>query len=787
MVRRHGWQLPAHGYQVVAITVFFLLATAFYVFLAPFLGNAALEIAAVAVYSSVALVVFLLYVRCTAINPADPGISSSKWNFVPKEEKGPLADSSLVITSGHSGTGHSPGVSTSGKSPSIVQHPNQTLNTNAGRRLDGVKLSSYFLGCMVGWVVKGDNCRKDGMEQQAAADEDVLFCTLCNAEVRKFSKHCRSCDKCVDGFDHHCRWLNNCVGRKNYVTFVSLMAICLIMLVLDWGVGLAVLVRCFADKRAIEKQIVNKLGSGFSRAPFAVVVVICTLVPLLASIPLGELFFFHIILIRKGITTYEYVVAMRAQSEPQGLPDVEQQSAPSSPTSSTATGLSASSSLGLQYRGAWCTPPRIFVEYQEDEVIPHLGPGRVPSTIDPDATAVPGRAENRSNKRGVRISAWKLAKLDRSEALRAASKARESSSVLRPVGSREVGTSEIGYSSSSNVSIQSSRVADYGPMGSRRGVLHDIGSPRTAYPPSRATSKDEREAGGMSRSSLSSPGQTTGNSSAAMSPLPLEMRFGTATVLPRARATLQGGIPSSGMYDTRRALPIYPATTLSSSSIEPTWVGTTPVSDGGDISSGRNSVDEIRRSGLMVDAEGRQAQLGSNTSREGRSAVYWDRVAGRFISVPTRSHLMRISNPLSRQFPQLASGGVSQISSAALDRDIAHGHGSPENLSSGPGHSASEPASLVSPENLTYSGTSIFFGGPLSMPVPGSTRKENSPVSNSEAIQVRPAVSSSAPINAQGTQVNAILRGSNMRSQSPVFVPPQSLHQNSSQSHFTSP
>ena len=66
----------------------------------------------------------------------------------------------------------------------------------------------------------------------------------------------------------------------------------------------------------------------------------------------------------QGITTYEYVVAMRAQNEPQGTQEVEQQSAPSSPTSSTATGLSGSSSIGLQVRGAWCTPPRVFVDHQ---------------------------------------------------------------------------------------------------------------------------------------------------------------------------------------------------------------------------------------------------------------------------------------------------------------------------------------------------------------------------------------------------------------------------------------
>lgn len=764
MVRRHGWQLPAHAYQVVAITVFFLLATAFNVFLAPFLGNAAVEVAAIAVYSFVALAVFILYVRCTAINPADPGISGSKWKYLSKE-----------------GTGHSRELSTSGNSPAIVQHPNSALNSNVERSFSGVKQSGCLPACKLGWLVKGDNCRKDGVEQQSTADEDVLFCTLCNAEVRKFSKHCRSCDKCVDGFDHHCRWLNNCVGRKNYITFVSLMATCLVMLLLDWSIGLAVLVRCFVDKTGVEKQIVNKLGSGISRAPYVVVVVICTLVPLLASIPLGELFFFHIILIRKGITTYEYVVAMRAQNEPQGLPEVDQQSAVTSPTSSTATGLSGASSLGLQYRGAWCTPPRVFVEHQEDEVLPRLGLGKVPSTVDPDML---GRTEHKSNKRGVRISAWKLAKLDPSEAMRAASKARESSSVLRPLGSREMGTSEIGYTSSSNASVQSSMVTDFGLMGNKRGMPADSGSPRTAYPPSRATSKDEREAGGMSRSSLSSPGRTTVNSSAGASPLPLEMRFGgTATMFSRARGNttnVQGGPSLSGTCASRHVLSTNNTTNHSSSSTEhPSWVGTTPVSDGGDMSSGGDSADERRRNSLILDAEERQARLGSNTSREGRSAVYWDRVAGRFISVPTQNHLMRISNPFFRH----PSGGRPQAYAAAQDRDIVHGHRSPDHLSSGQGNSASEPASHVSPENLTYSGTSIFFGGPLTVPLPASTRQENSPVSDTR--QGRPILSSSIPPSTQVHQANTSVRASNVRSPSPVFVPTHILQNYSSQSDLT--
>jgi len=71
-------------------------------------------------------------------------------------------------------------------------------------------------------------------------------------------------------------------------------------------------------------------------------------------------------LLDQGITTYEYVVAMRAMSEaPAGASvDEELPNILYSPTGSATTGLSGGSSLGLQYKGAWCTPPRVFVDYQ---------------------------------------------------------------------------------------------------------------------------------------------------------------------------------------------------------------------------------------------------------------------------------------------------------------------------------------------------------------------------------------------------------------------------------------
>lgn len=100
---------------------------------------------------------------------------------------------------------------------------------------------------------------------------------------------------------------------------------------MEAGVGIAVFVRCFVHKKSMEADIVDRLGNGFSLAPFASVVVcfmsnglfmqmdllfytslkshlfiyffamqgVCTVVSILACVPLGELFLFHFILMRK--------------------------------------------------------------------------------------------------------------------------------------------------------------------------------------------------------------------------------------------------------------------------------------------------------------------------------------------------------------------------------------------------------------------------------------------------------------------------------------------------------
>ncbi|KAM7517385.1 hypothetical protein LguiA_006968 [Lonicera macranthoides] len=561
MARRHGWQLPAHTFQVVAITVFFLLSVAFYAFFAPFLGKNIYEYMAIGVYSLLALGVFILYVRCTAIDPADPGI---------------------LIEAENNDT-YVPG------NASSIEEPSK-LGLRNGGKADSSDSSccSKLGGILCGCLVKED-CRKDEDILQQSEEEDALFCTLCNAEVRKFSKHCRSCDKCVDGFDHHCRWLNNCVGRKNYLTFVCLMAVSLVWLVLECGVGIAVLVRCFVYRKATENQITDRLGDGFTRAPFATVVALCTAVSFLATVPLGELFFFHIILIRKGITTYEYVVAMRTQSEPPG-PSLDgggdQQSLQSSPTGSAVTGFSGRSSLGmsLQYKGAWCTPPRIFMDHQ-DEIIPHLEPGRLPSTVDPDAVQLPDKGKKPS-QRPIRISAWKLAKLDSNEAVKAGAKARASSSILRPLGTRHQ-HDDGDHFSSSNVSGRSSpNSTNHGFHA--RAATSKLSPSKSSYPPSRA-----------SRDDIETCDHSVGNMS---SPLPTNLT-----------PPLEQASPNRDHFN-----PVY----LSSASQSPP-----PAKVGNGDETGANAAQmPMRRNSL-------------GTAENARSSVYWDQEAGRFVSAATRSNV----------------------------------------------------------------------------------------------------------------------------------------------------
>nr|XP_027191431.1 probable protein S-acyltransferase 19 isoform X2 [Cicer arietinum] len=584
-------------------------------------------------------------------------------------------------------------------------------------RNQNIPNSCDVIGGIFCFVFSHEDCRK----QEATADEqgggeDALFCTLCNAEVRKFSKHCRSCDKCVDGFDHHCRWLNNCVGQKNYHSFISLMAFSLAWLVIEAGVGIAVLVRFFVNKRGMESEIIDRLGNGFSRPPFAVVVVICTAVSVLACVPLGELFFFHMILIRKGITTYEYVVAMRAMSDAPAGASVDEDLPNDvlySPTGSATTGLSGGSSLGLQYKGAWCTPPRIFVDYQ-DEVVPHLEPGMLPSTVDPDAAGIAERGQ-RMPKRPVRISAWKLAKLDSQEAVRAAAKARASSSVLRPVDNHRPPDAEL--SSSGNMSMRSSMSTE---TGTNKEMKYEsrLSPVRNSIAPSQG-SRDEYETGTLSMSSFSSPSHV--QEAVTLSPLPQGRTLGGF----RAGTS----VPS-----------LVPECPLTSKTTFPNFRN--PISNPSLGFDGTLMPKGTSNDPLMLSASGPSILRDVK-----RTSVVWDQEAGRYVSVPSLPSEARNRSSLQVELPN----SVTETNNIGRKPVIP-----PQELSSSAPKSPRQHA-----QNLMYTGDSIFFGGPfLSVPAKDGLKNER----HLGSVEARDSTTVNLPQEPR-------YRRDSHSNQLPVFVP----------------
>ena len=140
---------------------------------------------------------------------------------------------------------------------------------------------------------------------------------------------------------------------------------------------------------------------------------------------------------------------------------------------------------------------------KQDEIIPHLEPGRLPSTVDPDAIQPPDKGK-KSNQRAVRISAWKLAKLDSNEAAKAAAKARASSSVLRPISSRSQ-PYDVDNLSSGNVSGRSSPISNHGFHNKYDTAGTSRLSPyKGSYPASQA-SKEDIDSCQHSMSNFSSP------------------------------------------------------------------------------------------------------------------------------------------------------------------------------------------------------------------------------------------------------------------------------------------
>ncbi|XP_010258225.1 PREDICTED: probable protein S-acyltransferase 22 [Nelumbo nucifera] len=436
-MRKHGWQLPYHPLQVVAVAVFLALGFAFYVFFAPFVGGKVFQYVVMGLYTPLITFVFGLYIWCAAADPADPGVFKSK-KYVNTVIDGMHCLSKESKLGGESSSSkHDVNAAIVGDKPMDECKVDNDATTEVGPTSEIEKNTSshspscciYLLGfcpCVVMY-----NClspHEQSSELQTSED-GMFYCSLCEVEVCKYSKHCRVCDKCVDRFDHHCRWLNNCVGKKNYRQFFTLMVSALFLLILQWSIGILVIICCFLERKRFSVEITSKLGSSFSLVPFVVVVASCTILAMIATLPLAQLFFFHVLLIKKGISTYDYIIALREQDQ-QG---VGGQLSPQMSPASSLTGLSSASSFNTFHRGAWCTPPRLFLEDQFDVVPPETG---MPISLS-GKRMVGEEQVRRKNPGAVKISPWTLARMNAEEVSKVALQARKKSRILQPVVRRQ--------------------------------------------------------------------------------------------------------------------------------------------------------------------------------------------------------------------------------------------------------------------------------------------------------------------------------------------------------------
>ncbi|XP_005109307.1 palmitoyltransferase ZDHHC1 [Aplysia californica] len=152
-------------------------------------------------------------------------------------------------------------------------------------------------------------------------------CALCQVFVGPKSKHCSACNKCVSGFDHHCRWLNNCVGDRNYKWFFATLIFAILASLMVICVSICLFVGFFTDKDKgnIIKSYRDSVNSGGSHSlkffelpvPDGAFLTVDILTALLAFIAFGFLVHltqFHIWLICKDMSTYDFIVMQREKA-----------------------------------------------------------------------------------------------------------------------------------------------------------------------------------------------------------------------------------------------------------------------------------------------------------------------------------------------------------------------------------------------------------------------------------------------------------------------------------------
>mmetsp|Transcript_19045 Transcript_19045/g.32617 ORF Transcript_19045/g.32617 Transcript_19045/m.32617 type:complete len:322 (-) Transcript_19045:64-1029(-) len=137
-------------------------------------------------------------------------------------------------------------------------------------------------------------------------NEETKYCWVCETTVAEHSMHCKYCNKCVSHFDHHCQWLNTCIGRANYKYFYATLWSITGVLSVHIGVMVGIILDIFLHG-VTEETADDWFSLGLSEL-VAGVNIFFVLFDASALTLIVQLLMFHIMLRRKGLSTYRYIL-----------------------------------------------------------------------------------------------------------------------------------------------------------------------------------------------------------------------------------------------------------------------------------------------------------------------------------------------------------------------------------------------------------------------------------------------------------------------------------------------
>lgn len=171
----------------------------------------------------------------------------------------------------------------------------------------GFWLAWLVTGVLGGFVMQidpGDPFLAMTATEARKSNSELLWCDRCTSYVQVGTRHCWDCRKCVAIFDHHCPWLNTCVGKKNYRCFLgTIWALLFKLTVFVIATAVAALRVLEDDARVFDLAKVPSLGfiAFCVAAYFPFWCLDCFLVG------------FHLMIIKKGVTTYEHLTGKVAR------------------------------------------------------------------------------------------------------------------------------------------------------------------------------------------------------------------------------------------------------------------------------------------------------------------------------------------------------------------------------------------------------------------------------------------------------------------------------------------